>query len=185
MSPPTIAGYLGERRRVRRTPSASSPSPTPTRPSATSRRSPRRSRTAASRPSPASDDDRRASGSRPRRWPPGGPFATAIRTIEDGYGLTLILTILTIFSRRTGGVGSFGGVLAVMLDRAATLLFALNTSQARPRIPGADPRRSPSPALPWPSSPATQGRRYGDRDHRVRHRGGRAGRHPAPDRTER
>ena len=57
----------------------------------------------------------------------------AIRTLEDGYGLTLILTILTIFSLASGGVGSFGGLIGVVLV-GSTLIFALSTSRARPRI---------------------------------------------------
>jgi hypothetical protein len=59
--------------------------------------------------------------------------AHAIRTLEDGYGLTLLLTILTIFVLAAGGVGSLGGLLGVVLA-GSTLLFALSTSRARPRV---------------------------------------------------
>jgi hypothetical protein len=59
--------------------------------------------------------------------------AHAIRTLEDGYGLTLILTVLTIFSLAAGGVGSLGGLVGVVLA-GSTLLFALSTSRARPRV---------------------------------------------------
>jgi hypothetical protein len=57
----------------------------------------------------------------------------AIRTLEDGYGLTLLLTILTIFSLAAGGVRSLGGLVGVVLV-GSTLIFALSTSRARPRI---------------------------------------------------
>jgi len=57
----------------------------------------------------------------------------AIRSLEDGYGLTLILTVLTIFSLAAGGVGSLGGLLGVVLV-GSTLIFALSTSRARPRV---------------------------------------------------
>jgi hypothetical protein len=56
-----------------------------------------------------------------------------IRTLEDGYGLTLLLTILTIFSLASGGVRSLGGLLGVVLV-GSTLIFALGTSRARPRV---------------------------------------------------
>src|SRR3954447_7752768 len=57
----------------------------------------------------------------------------AIRTLEDGYGLTLLLTILTIFCLAAGGVRSLGGLAGVVLA-GSTLIFALSTSRARPRI---------------------------------------------------
>jgi hypothetical protein len=58
---------------------------------------------------------------------------TAIRSIQDGYGLTLLLTILTIGCLALAGVGTLGGLLGVVLA-GGTLLFALRTSRARPRV---------------------------------------------------
>ena len=58
---------------------------------------------------------------------------TAVRSIQDGYGLTLLLTVLTIGCLALAGVGTWGGLLGVVLA-GGTLLFALRTSRARPRI---------------------------------------------------
>lgn len=57
----------------------------------------------------------------------------AVRSIQDGYGLTLLLTVLTIGCLALAGVGTWGGLLGVVLA-GGTLLFALRTSRARPRI---------------------------------------------------
>jgi Ion channel len=57
----------------------------------------------------------------------------AVRSIQDGYGLTLVLTVLTIGCLALAGVGTWGGLLGVVLA-GGTLLFALRTSRARPRI---------------------------------------------------
>jgi hypothetical protein len=62
-----------------------------------------------------------------------GRLARTVRQVQDGYGLTLVLTILTIATLAATGVGTGGGLLAVALT-GATLLFALNTSRARPRV---------------------------------------------------
>ena len=60
-------------------------------------------------------------------------IAHAIRSLEDGYGLTLLLTVLSIFFLAVGGLSSIGGVLGVVLV-GSTLIFALSTSHARPRV---------------------------------------------------
>ncbi len=62
-----------------------------------------------------------------------GRRVKAMRHVQDGYGLTLVLTILTIGCLAATGVGTSGGLLAVALS-GATLLFALNTSRARPAV---------------------------------------------------
>ena len=86
-----------------------------------------------------------------------GRVARAVRQIQDGYGLTLVLTILTVACLAASGVGTGGGLVAVMLT-GATLLFALSTSRARPRVmrtAQSPSSRSPSPRPPSPSSRAT------------------------------
>ena len=67
--------------------------------------------------------------------PPGGrrTLRSTARELQDGYGLTLILTILTIGCLAAAGVGTGGGLLAVVLS-GATLLFALSTSRVRPGV---------------------------------------------------
>lgn len=66
-----------------------------------------------------------------RRRP--GRIALAARELQDGYGLTLVLTILTVGCLALLGTSGGGGLLSVCLT-GATLLFALHTSQARPRV---------------------------------------------------
>ena len=56
----------------------------------------------------------------------GRSLVKGVRGREDGYGITLFLTILTIGSLAAAGVQT-GGVIAVALT-GATLLFALRTS---------------------------------------------------------
>ena len=56
-----------------------------------------------------------------------------MRSIQDGYGLTLLLTVLTIGCLAVTGIGTVGGLVGVILG-GATLLFALRTSRARPRV---------------------------------------------------
>ena len=62
-----------------------------------------------------------------------GRVARTVRQREDGYGLTLLLTILTIGCLAATGTGTGGGILTVALT-GATLLFALRTSRVRPRV---------------------------------------------------
>jgi len=54
------------------------------------------------------------------------------RRIQDGYGITLLLTVLSIACLAAAGEGK-GGWIAVALT-GATLLFALSTSGARPKV---------------------------------------------------
>lgn len=56
----------------------------------------------------------------------------SVRSREDGYGITLVLTILTVGSLAAAGEKA-GGLIAVILT-GATLLFALRTSGARPHV---------------------------------------------------
>jgi len=69
--------------------------------------------------------------------PPESPARRRLRQrlheIRDGYGLTLLLTIATIACIALTGFGSVGGIIEVVLA-GATLLFALNTSRANPRV---------------------------------------------------
>jgi len=74
-----------------------------------------------------------ASDDQPQTGTGRGRIARTVRQIQDGYGLTLLLTILTVGCLAATGVGTGGGLLAVALT-GATLLFALNTSRARPRV---------------------------------------------------
>jgi hypothetical protein len=74
-------------------------------------------------PDQANDDPTRGL----RRWVP------AVRSVQDGYGIALLLTVLTISALALGGVGTLGGLVGVILA-GATLLFALRTSGARPRV---------------------------------------------------
>ncbi len=112
---------------------------------------------------------------------PRGQLAHAIRHIQDGYGLTLLLTILTVACLAATGVGTGGGVLAVVLT-GATLLFALSTSQARPRVMRtaqilvAVAIAASALAIITGDAKAAEHRGRVDR---LCHRGGRAGRHPA------
>jgi hypothetical protein len=62
-----------------------------------------------------------------------GSIVRALRSLQDGYGLALILTVLTIFSLALGGVASIGGEAGVILA-GCTLLFALSTSHVRPGV---------------------------------------------------
>jgi hypothetical protein len=62
-----------------------------------------------------------------------GSILRAVRSLQDGYGLALLLTVLTIFCLGLGGVASIGGEAGVILA-GCTLLFALRTSRVRPRV---------------------------------------------------
>ena len=62
----------------------------------------------------------------------GRSLAGSVRGREDGYGITLLLTILTILSLAGAGERT-GGLVAVILT-GATLLFALRTSGSSPRV---------------------------------------------------
>ncbi len=67
--------------------------------------------------------------------PPGGRWSGRVlgrAPREDGYGLTLLLTILSIafLASSAGGLGQIVGVALT----GVTLLFALRTSGVRPRI---------------------------------------------------
>jgi hypothetical protein len=53
--------------------------------------------------------------------------------VRDGYGLTLILTVVTIGSLAALGVGSIGGLVTVALT-GATLMLALDASEAHRHV---------------------------------------------------
>lgn len=61
-------------------------------------------------------------------------LARRVQQLRDGYGLTLILTIVTISALAASGVASPAGGLVTLALTGVTLLFALDTSHAHPRI---------------------------------------------------
>ena len=70
------------------------------------------------------------------------PVARAVRQIQDGYGLTLVLTILTVACLAATGVGTGGGLLAVDADRGDPPVRAEHVTRPSPGdADGADPRR--------------------------------------------
>jgi hypothetical protein len=73
------------------------------------------------------------SGDRQRAEVGRGGVARTVHQLQDGYGLTLLLTILTIACLAVTGSTRGAGILTVALT-GATLLFALSTSGARPRV---------------------------------------------------
>ena len=62
-----------------------------------------------------------------------GSIARSIESLQDGYGLVLILTLATILSLSLVGLSPLGGLLAVAFG-ATTLIFVLRTSHAPARV---------------------------------------------------
>jgi Ion channel len=72
-------------------------------------------------------------GSRVREARRVGAIARSVRSLQDGYGLVLILTLATITSLAVVGLSPVGSVLTVILG-ATTLGFVLRTSRAPARV---------------------------------------------------